>query len=271
MLSVYGNILVENIGLGDIDKMRKTTNILILLLSLSFLLIAIGCGDTGKINDLTEAANKYKEQKDYDNAIIVYNKILEIKEIPEIRAEIDETKQLKIKEQIDLVNDYRENGKLNDALEVITGLLNTGDNTELREIQNQIKNENEAVNKAKEFHEKLDELEKYYLQDTSYISPVKMEQAVKILREAISILESIKTGDTSIHSYVKNIKDSYEYQSVKRFSESTFTDDAEVSQSIGFMYEEMANINQISADLFINIYAKEIKVINQKDIPSKYN
>ena len=243
---------------------------MLFLLSLILLLLVVGCGDTKKINDLTDAANKYIEQSDYDNAILVYNKILEIKELPEIRTKIDDAKKIKIKKQIQLANDYREMGKLDDALELLKGVLNSSDSKEVREIKNSIEIEKETVNKAREFHEKLSQLEKYYLQDSSYITPVKISEAIKILREGIDILESVKDGNTSIDLYVKSIKNGYEYDSLKRYSESTSSDDAELTQSIGFIDDEMANINKVRANLFKEIYAPSIKEINKAKIPSKY-
>jgi hypothetical protein len=264
------NISVEGKIRYGAEFMRKYSKKILLVLSLTFLLVVVGCGNTGKINDLTDAATKYIEQSDYDNAILVYNKILEIKELPEIRNKLDETKQLKIKKQILLIGDYREEGKLDDALELLKGVLNSEDSKELREIKNSIEIEKETLNKAKEFHEKLNQLEKYYLQESSYITPVKMSEAIKILREGIDILESVKDGNTSIDLYLKSIKNGFEYDLLKRYSESTTSDDAELTQSIGFINDEMANINKVRADLFMEVYAPKIKEINKAKIPSKY-
>ncbi|WP_438351374.1 tetratricopeptide repeat protein [Paenibacillus sp. FA6] len=242
------------------------------IITLSFLLVlVVGCGNQKEITELTTVADKYLESGEYDNSILSYNKVLELEELPAIREKIKDAEKKRTDSQIQIVKDYRAQGKLNDSIEVLQKILNNEENKDARQLLSDINKEKVAVEKSKSFKGKLDQIVKYYLQDSAYISPIKIQEANNIIREAITIIESIDSGDTSIHLYVKDMKDSYEYGSVKRFSESTMTDDAQLSETFGFMDAGMSKLNEVSGEYFIQLIGVDIKKMNNKVIPSKYS
>ncbi|OMD71227.1 hypothetical protein [Paenibacillus odorifer] len=245
--------------------MKKTVLVLLLCIILS------GCGNQKKIDEFITVADQYVVESKYETAIDTYEKALELKEDPSIRQKISEVEEKQFLQQIDAIKKYRQNGELESSVALINKLLDKKENPELRTLLSEIEKEKIAVSKVKSYQEKIKDVVSYYLQDSNYISPVKVNEANGILREAISNLESLdSSGDAAIYSYIREVKDNYDYGVVKRFTESTMTDDADVSESLGFMFDEMASLNEATGEYFILFVGESVKAINNLSYPSKY-
>jgi|GEM_PF-4269566 len=242
-----------------------------ILLLLGILAFLVGCGDNKKIDEFMGIAEGYINNEDYENAVLTYNKILDIKELPDVRQKIKEANAANLNKQLDIVKQYRSEGSLEEAIALLNKVLNTYEDADVRKILAEINTEREHVSSAKKFHENLERIVRYYLQDSNYISPAKMSEANEILRESITLIESVSTTtDTPIDSYIKNIKEDNDYGIIQRFSDSTFTDNANISETLSYFSEDMYSLNEKSGTFFLLYVGDAVKKLSDKNLPRIY-
>lgn len=165
---------------------------------------------------------------------------------------------------------YREEGRLVDAISLYNKALNLKEDSKIREKLNETEKEKETIEKTQNALDIFKEVDTYYLQDSDYVSPVKIKEATDKLRDAIDEIEKLDdTKQTDISEFVKNLKESSDYKQVKNYVESNVTDDAETMESLAFLYEDFQVLNEVGASLF-NIIGVNISNIANMEIPSKY-
>ncbi|MED1443023.1 hypothetical protein P4U24_14720 [Aeribacillus composti] len=165
---------------------------------------------------------------------------------------------------------YREEGRLVDAISLYNKALDLKEDSKIREKLNETEKEKETIEKTQNALDIFKEVDTYYLQDSDYVSPVKIKEATDKLRDAIDEIEKLDdTKQTDISEFVKNLKESSDYKQVKNYVESNVTDDAETMESLAFLYEDFQVLNEVGASLF-NIIGVNISNIANMEIPSKY-
>jgi tetratricopeptide (TPR) repeat protein len=165
---------------------------------------------------------------------------------------------------------YREEGRLVDAISLYNKALDLKEDSKIREKLNETEKEKETIEKTQNALDIFKEVDTYYLQDSDYVSPVKIKEATDKLRDAIDEIEKLDdTKQTDISEFVKNLKESSDYKQVKNYVESNVTDDAETMESLAFLYDDFQVLNEVGASLF-NIIGVNISNIANMEIPSKY-
>ncbi|QPA31426.1 tetratricopeptide repeat protein [Thermaerobacillus caldiproteolyticus] len=179
-------------------------------------------------------------------------------------------KEAQIQDYVSKADKYRKEGRLEDAISLYNKALDIKEDNKIRNKLRDTEAEKETVEKVKSVLDTFAEVEKYYLQDTDYISPTTIEEATDKLRPAIDELEQLDgSAGTDIDSFVKQIKDSYDYKIVKEYVESPVTNDSQTMEDLGFVFSDFQKLNEVGADLF-KIIGTNIENIANMKIPDKY-
>jgi tetratricopeptide (TPR) repeat protein len=173
-----------------------------------------GCANKQKkIDQLKIDADKVISQGNYDEAISIYNKILDIDDKNEYRnqlAELQNAKNiLELKEQADL---YRKNGELDNAIDLYVKMLQIDEDEAIRKVLDDIKYEKESVEKTIEFIDLLKEINTK-IPNGRTVYPDDMRAIFMELKKSIDDFKLIDdTRNTDIAKYINNIRQLDEYK-----------------------------------------------------------
>ena len=171
---------------------------------------------------------------------------------------------------INQAEQYREDGKLDDAISLYNKALEIKEDSNTRGKLRETESEKETVEKVQSVLDIFQEVDTYYLQDSGYISPVKIKEATDKLRTAIDELHELKGSENSeIDLFVKEIKDSSDYRQVKQYVESNVADDSDTMEDLAFVSQNFQVLNEIGSGMF-EIMGRYVENIAKMEIPNKY-
>ena len=152
-------------------------------------------------------------------------------------------KEAKIQEEvtgyINQADQYKEDGKLDDAISLYNKALEIKEDSNTRDKLRGIESEKRNLEKVRSVLDIFQEVDTYYLQDSGYISPVKIKEATDKLRTAIDELHKLDGSEISeIDLFVKEIKDSSDYRQVKQYVESNVVDESHTMEDLAFVSQD---------------------------------
>lgn len=181
--------------------------------------ILIGCeSKTDKqLNQLYEQANGYLDSGDYENAITVFNQMLEIKDDPMIKQKLDNTMIEKMEQHLGQLNleviESLDKGKFEDAINILNQMLEIKDDPSIRERLEDIKHELQAVGIIQEFIEELKKIQAGIGNSRNADDIMKLIKPTEKLVNQIDEIEISR--DSEISQYIKSLKSNPLYQLYK--------------------------------------------------------
>ncbi|GAA0432588.1 hypothetical protein GCM10008983_06470 [Lentibacillus halophilus] len=178
--------------------------------------------------------------------------------------------EAKADEHVSQADEYRENGKLDDAISLYQKALDLKEDETTRKKLNETETEKETVEGMQTVLNTFDEVNTYYLQDNENISPKKIEEAVDKLRTAVGKVEKLDaTKETEISTFLKDFKETSGISVIREYVESNFTDDGDTMETMGFLDEDVQEVNELNASFFSTM-GNYIEDIADTELPSKY-
>lgn len=181
--------------------MRKIILLLIVVVLLS------GCtSKTKQIQEYSNQAESLVANEKYDDAISIYNKILELKDDKVYKDKITEVENMKYEKQAE---GYEKEARFDDAIALYTKILQSKEDKKFRDKINDLKEEKEAVEITKKVLKELTQV-------NSNISSARIEADIKSLLDPLNSLiadfEKIDTTKgTPIAKYVAEFKKQFSY------------------------------------------------------------